>query len=61
MYEHHFPLLVQRAVTEFNIDSEAAESLVHELFLASLRHRTSNVPSWLNGALTVAMREVNGG
>lgn len=54
-YRKHYRALVTRAVTEFNLDREAAGDLVHDLLLSSLRQRTDNLPAWLNGALKAAV------
>lgn len=54
-YRKHFNALMTRAVTEFNLDREAAGALVHDLLLSSLRQRTDNLPAWLNGALNAAV------
>lgn len=60
VYERYFDFLFDIATAKFNFSPDRAEELVHEILLASLRHRLVGDPdSWLLGAITTAANREN--
>jgi len=58
LYDEQFGVLAEIAITEFTIPADEAEQLVHDAFLAGLRHfgRVDDPRAWLAAAVTTAAR-----
>lgn len=57
LYRHHFPLLVDLALSK-NVPPREAHDLAHDILLATLLNvrQIDNLDAWLRGAMISALR-----